>query len=287
MPESGNLSARGTVLVTGASSGIGRAVAVDLAARSFDVIAGVRRPEDAAELAAAAPGRIETVELDVTVPEQVAGALAVVEARRGAKLAGIVNNAGIAVAGPLEFLALDDLRSQLEVNVIGQLAVAQAFMPRLRADGGRLVFVGSVSGLVSSRLLGAYASSKFALEAIVDALRRELKPWRMRVSLVEPGRIATPIWRKSLEDALDRLSRMPPEAKEYYSDLIQDLVRGAEEASTGGSDPRLVADAVRRALTDRRPRTRYFVGVDAHTINVLRRVLSDPLFDRLIAATGR
>lgn len=251
------------------------------------MIAGVRRPEDAAELKAAAPGRIETVELDVTVPEQVAAALATVEARAGAKLAGIVNNAGIAVAGPLEFLAIEDLRSQLEVNVIGQLAVAQAFLPRLRADGGRLVFVGSVSGLVSSRLVGAYAASKFALEAIADALRRELKPWGLRVSLVEPGRIATPIWRKSLEDALDRLSRMPPEAREYYSDLIQDLVRSAEEASTGGSDPRLVADAVRRALTDRRPRTRYFVGVDAHTINVLRRVLSDPLFDRLIAATGR
>ncbi len=287
MPENENLSARGTVVVTGAASGIGRAVAIDLAERSFDVIAGVRRPEDAEELRAAAPGRIETVALDVTIPEQVAGALAAVEARRGVKLVGIVNNAGIAVAGPLEFLALDDLRSQLEVNVVGQLAVAQAFLPRLRADGGRLVFVGSVSGLVSSRLVGAYSASKFALEAIVDALRRELKPWGLRVSLVEPGRIATPIWRKSLEDALDRLRRMPPEAKEFYSDLIEDLVRSAEEASTGGSDPRLVADAVRRALTDRRPRTRYFVGADAHTINVLRRVLSDPLFDRLIAATGR
>lgn len=286
MLESVSVSEKPTVIVTGAASGIGKAVALDLAARSYDVVAGVRRADDADALRAEAGGALEAIALDVTVPEQIEAALAVIEARPG-RLAGVVNNAGIAVAGPLEFLALDDLRGQFEVNVVGQLAVAQAFLPRLRRDAGRLVFVGSVSGLISSRLVGAYAASKFALEAVVDALRRELKPSPVRVSLVEPGRIATPIWTKSLQDALARLERMPPEAREHYSVLIEELVRYAEQAATGGLAPQQVANAVRRALTSRRPRTRYFVGADAHTINVLRRVLSDPLFDRLIVATGR
>ncbi len=287
MPESLKADHGRTVVVTGASSGIGRAVALDLAQRGFHVLAGVRRAHDAKDLMSASAGDLEAITLDVTDPGQVAGALETLASQPGRRLAGVVNNAGIAVAGPLEFLDLSDLRNQFEVNVIGQLAVAQAFLPRLRSDRGRLVFVGSVSGLVASRLVGAYAASKFALEAVGDALRRELAPWGVRVSLVEPGRIATPIWRKSLGDALERLERMPPEAKEYYSELIDELIRGAEEAETAGSNAQLVALAVYRALTARRPRTRYFVGTDAHIINVLRRVLSDPLFDRLIAATGR
>lgn len=280
------------VVVTGASTGIGKAIALTLAGHGYRVYAGVRRDEDGARLvaeaASAGRGEIEALILDVTDAEHVTAAVEAVRSRdRGHHLVGLVNNAGIAVAGPMEFLPIDDLRSQFEVNVLGQVAVTQAFLPLLRESGGRLVFVGSVSGLVSSRLLGAYAASKFALEAIADAFRRELAPWNVRVSVVEPGRIATPIWEKSVADGHERMAHLPPAAVSYYDDLMQSITDGAREAAQVGTKPEAVAHAVHRALTARRPRTRYFVGTDAHIINVMRRVVSDPLLDRIIRASGR
>lgn len=295
--ETGEAGSPGrAVVVTGASSGIGKAVALGLAERGFRVYAGVRRPEDADALTTAwnaqpvsgTRGSMTTVTLDVTCADHIAAVVERVTAEAGATgLAGIVNNAGIAVAGPMEFVPLVDLREQFEINVLGKVAITQAIMPLIRSSQGRIVFIGSVSGLVSSRLLGSYAASKFAIEAVADALRRELEPWKIKVSIIEPGRIATPIWKKSVEEAMERLDRMPPEARSSYAAVMQDIVKGAEEATRVGTPPAAVARAVYRALTDARPRTRYFVGTDAHIINVLRRVLSDPLFDRLIMATGR
>ena len=298
MPPSNTGHVARSVVVTGASTGIGRATALYLAARGWQVFAGVRKPEDGEALAASAGGsggeeapagtRIIPLPLDVTDPEQVEAAVRTVASGSSETgLAGIVNNAGIAVTGPMEFLPIGDLREQFEVNVLAQVAVTQAFLPMIRQSGGRLVFVGSVSGLVSSRMLGAYAASKFAMEAVVDAFRRELHPWRIRVSLVEPGRVVTPIWQKSVAEGFKRLNRMPPQAPELYHDLLEEMRLTAEVASKSGSHPDLVARAVHRALTARRPRTRYFVGTDAHIINILRRVLSDPLFDRLIRLTRR
>ncbi len=297
IPGTGAPGAPGrAVVVTGASSGIGKAVAFGLAERGFRVYAGVRRAEDAEALQAeftALPvtsgrGSLAPVTLDVTCADHISAVVEQVTAEAGPTgLAGIVNNAGIAVAGPMEFIPLEDLRQQLEINVLGKVAFTQAIMPLIRSSTGRLVFIGSVSGLVSSRLLGSYAASKFAIEAVADALRRELEPWKIRVSIIEPGRIATPIWKKSVEDAMARLDRMPQEARSNYASVMEDIVKGAEEATRIGTPPSAVARAVYRALTDTRPRTRYFVGTDAHIINVLRRVLSDPLFDRLIMATGR
>lgn len=279
------------VVVTGASSGIGEAIALGLALRGFRVYAGVRRQTDADALlaqAATLKTRITTVILDVTKADHIASVVDRVGNETGSSgLAGVVNNAGIAVAGPMEFIPLEDLREQFEINVLGKVALTQALMPLIRSSHGRLVFIGSVSGLVSSRLLGSYAASKFALEAVADAFRRELQPWNIGVSIVEPGRIATPIWQKSVEMAMTRLERMPPEATSRYEAVMKDVINGAEEATKVGTPPAAVARAVHRALTDARPRTRYFVGTDAHIINVLRRVLSDPLFDRLIRVTGR
>lgn len=281
------------VLVTGASSGIGEAVALELARRGYRVFAGVRNQGAADELSAtndedrANGGFIEPLMLDVTDLGQIAAAVRSVEAAPGADLAGIVNNAGIAVAGPMEFMPIEDLRRQLEVNVLGHVAVTQAFLPLLRRSQGRIVFIGSISGHVSSRLLGAYSASKFALEAIADAFRRELAAWDLKVSVVEPGRIPTPIWSTSIDRARERLERLPPEATEYYQGMISRVLDGAKDASENGAAPAAVAAAVLRALTERRPRTRYFVGSDAHIVNVLRRVLSDPLLDRLIRVKNR
>lgn len=279
------------VVVTGASTGIGRACVLDLLANGYTVYAGVRSLAAASELATAAgaaSGRLRPLQLELTSASDVAAAAQTVnDELNGGHFHGLVNNAGIAVAGPMEFLPLDDLRQQFEVNVIGQVGLAQAFMPLLRERPGRLVFVGSVSGLVSSRLLGAYAASKFALEAVADAFRRELLPFKVRVSVVEPGRIATPIWEKSLSEGLERMERVSPKAREYYGNLIGDLAKGAEFATLHGTRPERVALAVRRALSARRSRTRYFVGPDAHLINVLRRVLSDPQLDRVVRSSGR
>ncbi|HRN18956.1 MAG: SDR family oxidoreductase [Trueperaceae bacterium] len=291
MPRVEEASHQRVVVVTGASTGIGRATTLLLLEKGYKVYAGLRSAADAESLmseAGAAAQRLRILELDVTNEEQTAGAARLVNQElNGGHFHGLVNNAGIAVAGPMEFLPLDDLRLQFEVNVIGQVGLAQAFMPLLRERPGRLVFVGSVSGLIASRLLGAYAASKFGLEAVADAFRRELLPYKVRVSVVEPGRIATPIWQKSLVEGLDRMDRMPPKSKEYYGPLVQDLVAGAKFAAEHGTHPEKVAQAVHRALSARRSRTRYFVGWDAHLINVLRRVLSDPQMDRVVSGTGR
>src|SRR5690606_5015016 len=183
---------------------------------------------------------------------------AAVAASNDVSLLGIVNNAGIAVAGPLEFMPIDDLRRQFEVNVLGHVNVTQTFLPQLRRSGGRIVFIGSISGHVSSRLLGAYAASKFALEAIADAFRRELATWNLKVSIIEPGRVPTPIWGTSIERAKSLIAGLPAEATEYYQDLIETVLDGAKDASESGAAPEEVAKAVRRALTERRPRTRYY-----------------------------
>lgn len=289
MQQRGGEAERGVVVVTGASTGIGRAVALKLTRLGYVVYAGVRRKADGEALAReAAGGCLRPLELDVTVAEHVSGAAERVAAELGdLPFRGVVNNAGIAVAAPLEFIPLEDLRRQFEVNVIGQVAVSQAFLPLLRGHRGRLVFVGSVSGLVSTRMLGAYAASKFALEAVGDAFRRELEPHGVRVALVEPGRIATPIWDKSLKDGLERMDALGPQAREYYGELIEELIEEARDAPVDGAPPELVAKAVARALSARRTRTRYFVGSDAHIINVISRVLSDRLLDRLISIARR
>lgn len=285
--------ARGAVVVSGASSGIGEATALLLAAHGFVVYAGVRREADAEALVAAAGSaapNIKPVLLDVTSEEQIAAAANQIareaaQAGEGGILRGIVNNAGIAVAAPLEHISLDEFRQQLEVNVTGQVAVAQAFLPQLRRSKGRLVFSGSMSGLISTRLLGAYSASKFALEAVADAYRRELRPFGVRVALIELGRIRTPIWERSLRDGLLRLEEMGPEARESYGHLVDDLITGARVAAERATPPAAAAKTIMRALTARRVRSRYFVGLDAHVVNVLRRVAPDPLLDRILEVT--
>ena len=180
-----------TVLITGASRGIGRASALALARSGHDVIAGVRDEEAGRALEAEGSGRVRAVKLDVTDAASIAAAAEAV----GDRLDALVNNAGIAVGGVLEAVPLDELRHQLEVNVVGQVAVTQAVLPKLRAASGRIVFISSVSGRVSAPIMTPYTASKYAIEAIADGLRIELRPWGINVVLVEPGSIDTDIWR--------------------------------------------------------------------------------------------
>src|ERR687894_214914 len=198
--------ASGTVLVTGASTGIGEATVLHLRELGFDVIGAVRKDEDAERLEGQG---LRTVRLDVTDAAQIAAAR---DSLGDAPLAGLVNNAGIAVASPLEFIPVDRLRQQLEVNLIGQIAVTQAFLPALRRAGGRIVMMSSIGGRVALPLVGPYNASKFGLEGASDSLRRELRPHGVDVILIEPGGVKTPIWKKSTRVATDIEAAMPPEA---------------------------------------------------------------------------
>jgi NAD(P)-dependent dehydrogenase (short-subunit alcohol dehydrogenase family) len=267
----------GTVLVTGASSGIGEATALHLNELGFDAVAAVRKDEDAARLAVSG---LRTVRLDVCEAGQIVAARDELD---GAPLAGLVNNAGIAVAAPLEFLPLDQLRRQLEINLIGQLAVTQAFLPTLRAGRGRIVNVSSIGGRVALPLVGAYNASKFALEAVSDSLRREVRSQGVDVIVIEPGGVKTPIWRKGDELATELTADMPPEAERLYGRLIEALRRQTTKIATEtGIEAREVAEAIGRALTAKRPRARYLVGRDAKMRDAAAKVLPDRVMDRMI-----
>jgi NAD(P)-dependent dehydrogenase (short-subunit alcohol dehydrogenase family) len=256
-----------TVLVTGASTGIGRACATRFVERGCRVLAGVRKAGDA-------PEGTEELILDVTDGEAIASAAAQLD-----RLDGLVDNAGIVVACPLEFLPLEELRHQLEVNVVGQLAVTQAFLPAVRAARGRIVVVGSIAGKSALPFLGAYAMSKHALEAMVDSLRVELAPDGIHVAIVEPGTIATPIWTKP-RPLIDTL---PAEAAERYGARMEAFRRiAAKRAAGAAAPPWIVVSAIEHALVSERPKTRYLVGRDAKIRAAIER-LPARTRDRLIA----
>jgi NAD(P)-dependent dehydrogenase (short-subunit alcohol dehydrogenase family) len=273
--------ASGTVVVTGASTGIGEATALHLRELGFEVRAGVRNEKDAERLRS---GGVTPLRIDVTD----AGSIAAAAAEVGDSLAGLVNNAGIAVSAPLEFVPIDELRRQLEVNLIGQVAVTQAFLPALRRAKGRIVSISSIGGRIALPLAGPYAASKFALEGASDSLRRELRSQGVEVCLVEPGGIKTPIWEKGTAAAEEMLERMPPEAGELYGGLTNAIRRETRKIATErGLEPEAVAKVVGRALTARRPRTRYLVGRDAKLRAVVAKYLPDRAFDALVARSLR
>ena len=202
--------------------------------------------------------------IDVTDSAQIAEAARTVSAAVGdAGLAGLVNNAGIVVAGPLELLPPDELRKQLEVNVIGQMAVTQAMLPLLRIGRGRIVNMGSISGRLAVPYLGPYAASKHALEALTDALRVELRRWGIWVSIVEPVSIKTPIWEKAEANANRLVQKAPPELEELYGGDIAAFRAVAHREAEHGLPVERVVRAVAHALTARRPKTRYPVGAQA------------------------
>ncbi len=271
----------GRVLVTGASSGIGEACALRLARSGRDVLVGVRSRADAERLRRSAGG-IEPVTLDVTEPASIAAA---VEQLGEGPLEGLVNNAGIAVSMPLEFLPLEELRHQLEVNLVGQVAVTQAFLPHLRAGRGRIVNVGSIAGRSSLPFLGAYAASKHAFEAVTDALRIELKPFGIEVVIVEPGTISTEIWRKGAERFQRLAAELPPDVATLYGERLAAFREAATAAARRGEPADEVAKVVQRALSAERPKTRYLVGRDARRRAAVERLpdrLRDRVYERML-----
>ncbi len=286
-----------SVLITGSSTGIGHACAVSLHDRGIRVFAGVRRPEDGERLIAETSAALIPVMLDVTDAAAIAAAAdQIADVTAGNGLDGLVNNAGITIAFPLEFVPLDALRKQMEVNFIGPVAVTQAMLPMIRQARGRIVNVSSVSGLVAAPYIGAYAASKYALEAMTDSLRVELRNFKIPVSLVEPADIATPIWQKSREtaDAIrDELASeagddepadtAAEEVQELYAQDIAAMRDAVRKSEANALPVSRVVKAVEHALLARRPKTRYPVGSKAWAVKLALRFLPDRLRDRIVA----
>ena len=274
---------RKAVVITGASTGIGNACALHLDKKGFQVFAGVRKQADAVALQEQASERLTQVYLDVTKSASIASAAEVVATAVGdAGLAGLINNAGIAVGGPLEFLPTDALRRQLEINVVGQIAVTQAFLPLLRMGRGRIVNMGSISGRVAMPLMGPYSASKFALGALTDSLRVELYPWGIEVSIVEPGAIDTPIWEKSLSAANKMAEAWPQQAYTLYGQAMNAARQTTVDASRSAAPVDKVVEAVTHALTAKHPKTRYLVGRRTWVAALIAKFLSDRVRDKMI-----
>lgn len=273
------MSTSDAVIVTGASTGIGQAMVEHFAANRVRVFAAVRDVSTVAEHPLVTP-----VRLDITSSQEAQDAAGFVsEALGETRLRGIVNNAGIAVGGPLEFLDLDELRRQLEVNVVGQLAVTQAFLPLLREhDKGRIVFTSSIGGRIAAPFIGPYAASKHALNGMAESLRRELLPWGIGVSVLAPATVATPIWDKADHDIDQITDALPPAAIERYGAVIESMRRISRQARTGGIPASRVAEAAHHAVFARRAKAEYIIGREARIMATAANLLPFRTFDKAV-----
>jgi NAD(P)-dependent dehydrogenase (short-subunit alcohol dehydrogenase family) len=272
-----------SVLISGASRGIGRATALRLARAGWTVYATVRSGGDGESLvaeAAGASGEIHALQLEVTSDEQIAALGGALPER----LDAVVNNAGIVVSGPLETLSAAELREQFDVNVVGAVALTNLVLPRLRASRGRIVFVSSLSGVISTPMTGAYNASKFALEAIADAWRLELRPWGIKVALVEPAMTDTDLWRKAEETLEAEAAEMSDDHRTLYAEHLDGMRKTVPRMQKMAKPVDTVAAAIEKALTADRPRARYPVGVDVRVQSALSGVTPDRVKD---AAFGR
>ena len=257
-----------SVLVTGAGRGIGEAIAGRLARAGWTVLAGVRDTAGRERLRAL-DGNITRVQLDITD----AGDVAALADQLPEELDALVNNAGIGVLGPVEAVTLADFRRQFEVNLFGQVAVTQAALPRIRAAGGRIVFISSTGGRAPVTMEGAYCASKAALEALANVLRVELRPWHIAVSVVEPGPTDTGPWREIQSMLTAMEAGMTSTHRELYAQHLSGMstLVGALQSRT--VPPDVVARVVERALTARRPRARYTAGAQATAMVTMNTVL--------------
>ena len=271
-----------SVLVTGASTGIGRATALRLDGSGWRVFAGVRKEADAESLRAEASPRLVPVTLDVTEAEQIAAVAARIQAESEGGLDGLVNNAGVAIPGPLETIPLEDFRHQLEVNLVGYVAMTQALLPQIRRAGGRVVFISSIGGRVAFPFAGAYHAAKYGTEAVGDVFRQELRPWGLRVSIVEPGSIDTPIWGRG-QDKATEIEAKSPQTNLLYGAALDKFRKVIEDTAERGIPPEKVAKAIAHALESKRPKTRYLVGLDAQVQARIQPFIPTRLFDRIVA----
>lgn len=275
-----------SALVTGASTGIGRATALRLDEGGWRVFAGVRREADADSLTGAGSERLTPLILDVTDPGQIASAAELIASESGGGLDGLVNNAGVSLPSPLETMPIEDFRCQVEVNLTGQVAVTQALLPSIRLARGRIVFISSIGGRIAFPFTGAYHAAKFGIEAVGDVFRRELRSTGISVSIVEPGSIATEIWDRGVQEGDDIAARSPRQ-EVLYGDAIEKYREVVHGVARRGIPPEKAARAIEHALLARRPRIRYLVGADAKVQARVKYLIPTRVFDRILArATG-
>nr|WP_171782333.1 SDR family oxidoreductase [Isoptericola halotolerans] len=273
----------GTVVVSGASTGLGAATTRTLAERGFHVLAGVRREQDGERLRQAGA---EPVNLDVTHAEDIARLAARIDAS-GKPLRAVVNNAGLAANAPVETLPLEDWRAVFDVNVFGAVALTQALLPALHRSSGRVVNITSIGGKVAMPAFGAYSGSKFALEAISDSLRQELAPHGVQVVIVEPGGMRTEMGSRGTSAAEGQLERMTPRQRDLYGETMSAFLGYAAALDRTGITADEAARTVMTAITAARPRTRYTIGREAALLSRLIRFVSDRTLDRMITRTLR
>jgi len=274
-----------TALITGCSTGIGRATTLRLDRGGWTVFAGVRKPEDAESLAAEGSDRLRPLILDITDSASIDVARERIEKESPGGLDGLVNNAGVAYSGPLEFIPIDHFRRQLEVNLVGHVAITQAAIPSLRKARGRIVNITSIGGVVATPFFGPYNASKFGLEALSDSLRVELRPWGIKTVAIEPGSVATEIWESGAKIFAEMRERFSPEATRLYGDAMEAMAKGAADTGARGIPVEDAAAAIERALTAKNPRARYLVGRDAKMMAGGARLLPAKVYDRLVART--
>lgn len=271
-----------TVLITGAGRGIGKSASLRLAREGWHVFAGVRKLEDGNALAAElgdAAGKIEPIQLDVTDDADIAA----LEAALPPTLDAVVNNAGIAIDGPVETLSNERIREQFDVNLVGPVAVTRAVLEKIRAAKGRIVFVSSVSGRISTPWTGAYNSSKFALEGMADALRLELRPWKIPVSLIEPANTDTDMWGTAQQVFDEGVAAMTDRERELYGGHMKGVRRTLGMMQKTASPIDGVASSIEHAVTARRPRARYIVGAPAKIQVVSSAMTPRPVLDFVLA----
>ena len=272
-----------TILITGASTGIGFACATHLAGLGHDVLAGVRKAADGERVEAAGHGHITHVIVDVADEQSVQAAAARVREITGDRgLGGLVNNAGIGAGGPIETTELAAWKRQFDVNLFGAIATTRALIPQIRQAKGRVVNIGSIGGRVALPYMSPYNASKFALRAFTDSLRMEMSDFGVHVALIEPGSVATPIWEKAGETTVEVREKMDPEAQRLYGPVLEGMDKIVAETAARGIPPVEVARAVEHALTASKPRTKYLVGRDAKLRAKLVKVMPDRVMDRAI-----
>jgi NAD(P)-dependent dehydrogenase (short-subunit alcohol dehydrogenase family) len=273
----------GAVVVTGASTGIGRATALYLDKEGYRVFAGVRKDTDAESLIEVASDRLTPITIDVTEDRSIEAAKDEVQRAVGEDgIVGLVNNAGVGGGGPIEFMDLDNFRDTLEINLVGQIAVTQAFMSLIREAKGTIVFIASIGGRIATPFLSPYNASKFGIEAVGESLRAEVMPWGIDVTVVEPGSISTEIWAKGADTASDQLEGLSPDARRLYGKQLTRFSEALGETADRGIHPDKVAIVIHKAIRSDKPKHRYLVGTDAKVAARLKGYLPERTFSKFL-----